>query len=142
LGQKWLATKNGTIAALSNWAQGYRCEDYEPVLSDRKADVILRLCDDRYSGVVHPDSDILTIHADTQDNGFWYEIRGWQCPKGKRNDLWDCAQMGIALTRYLGFHKMVSEKKQSSEKIAQPKNELSHLTGSAKRPGWFNTRRR
>ena len=28
--------------------------------------------------MVHPESDVLTIEIDTQDKGFWYEIRGWQ----------------------------------------------------------------
>jgi len=27
----------------------------------------------------------------------------WQCPDGKANHLWDCAQMGLALAMYLGW---------------------------------------
>ncbi|MBE0584261.1 MAG: phage terminase large subunit family protein, partial [Desulfofustis sp.] len=52
--------------------------DVEDVIADRKEDAILALCDDRFSGVVNLLTDILTITIDTQDKGFWYEIRGWQ----------------------------------------------------------------
>jgi len=66
----------------------------------------------------------------------------WQCPKGKRNDLWDCAQMGISLARYLGFHKMVSEKRQQGEQLGQHQTDLLQSTSSISRPSWFNNRRR
>jgi phage terminase large subunit GpA-like protein len=73
-----LKARGGDLSAKRDLAHGIKAVDYEDTQSDRKEDAILRLCDDRPAGVVHPETDILTIHIDTQDKGFWYEIRGWQ----------------------------------------------------------------
>ena len=74
----WLRAKSGNIAAKIAWANGYEARDYKDDLGDRVEAAIYALCDERPAGEVHPLSDVLTIHIDTQDKGFWYTIRGWQ----------------------------------------------------------------
>ncbi|MCK9326208.1 MAG: phage terminase large subunit family protein [Bacteroidales bacterium] len=44
----------------------------------REEDAILALCDDRPEMLVPDDADILLAAMDTQDNGFWYEIRAFK----------------------------------------------------------------
>jgi phage terminase large subunit GpA-like protein len=73
-----LRADSGDMAAKISHANGIDCIDYEEDHQDRKEDAVLRLCDERHAGDVHPESDILTIQIDTQDKGFWYTIRGWQ----------------------------------------------------------------
>lgn len=86
IGAAILKEKTGTTAAKRDLAFGYAAADLQEKLSDRKEDVVLRLCDDRHSGLVHPHTDILTISIDTQDHGFWYTLRGWQF--GEALDSW------------------------------------------------------
>ncbi|MHC1697759.1 MAG: terminase gpA endonuclease subunit [Geobacteraceae bacterium] len=74
----WLKSKFGDLAAKIAWANGYEAEDYEAELSDRREDYILRLRDDRPEGLIPSAADIITLHADTQDNGFWYTVRAWE----------------------------------------------------------------
>ena len=45
---------------------------------DREEKAILALRDDRPRGLVPPGIDGLTAGVDTQDYGFWYEIRAWK----------------------------------------------------------------
>lgn len=73
-----VTARAGDLAAKRDLAHGVKAIDYKEETRERKEDAILRLCDDRPAGQVHPESDILTIHADTQDHGFWYTIRGWR----------------------------------------------------------------
>ncbi len=73
-----LRAKSGDISARRDLAHGIKAVDHKEEVSDRKEDQILLLCDDRPAGQVHPETDILTISADTQDAGFWYTIRGWR----------------------------------------------------------------
>jgi phage terminase large subunit GpA-like protein len=74
----FIKSKGEKLSDKVAFANGYKVEDYTAVLSDRREDSILALCDDRDAGVVHPSSDMLTIAIDTQDKGFWYVIRSWQ----------------------------------------------------------------
>jgi phage terminase large subunit GpA-like protein len=74
----YLNAKAGDLAAKIAWANGYEAIDYTAELTDRKEDYILRLCDNRPEGLVPHDVDALTLHADTQDNGFWYTVRAWR----------------------------------------------------------------
>lgn len=78
IAQTVLRARAGDLSAQRDLAHGIKAIDFKDVQSDRKEDAILRLCDDRCAGVVHPDSDVLTLSVDTQDNGFWYTIRGWR----------------------------------------------------------------
>ncbi len=74
----WMRAKHGDLSAKTAWSNGYEAIDYKHETKERKENTILRLCDERHTGDVHPESDILTIQIDTQDKGFWYTIRGWQ----------------------------------------------------------------
>ncbi|MCK4620704.1 MAG: phage terminase large subunit family protein [Desulfuromonadales bacterium] len=78
IAQTKLKAEAGDLSSKRDMAHGIKAIDYEDDLSDRKEDAILALCDSRTAGLVHPDSDAVTIHIDTQDKGFWYTIRGWQ----------------------------------------------------------------
>lgn len=80
---------------------------YIPKRREQKADLIKNLKDDRMSGMVPGGGEVacLLFGADTQDDGFWYEIRafgyglpgtGWQVKagfvdsfKGLEEVLWD-----------------------------------------------------
>jgi phage terminase large subunit GpA-like protein len=73
-----LKGRAGDGSAKIDLAHGIKAIDYVEEQKDRQEDAILRLCDDRPAGQVHPESDILTLVADTQDKGFWYEVRGWR----------------------------------------------------------------
>jgi phage terminase large subunit GpA-like protein len=74
---KYLLSKTGDLSDRIDYAHGYKVIDYDPALADRKEDYILRLCDGRPDSLVPTDIDALTMHIDTQDNGFWYTIRAW-----------------------------------------------------------------
>ena len=70
--------RSGDLSAKRDLAHGIKAVDYRDTQSDRKESAILRLCDDRHAGVVHPETDILTLSVDTQDAGFWFTLRGWR----------------------------------------------------------------
>jgi phage terminase large subunit GpA-like protein len=76
-----LRAATGDVGAKIALANGYAAEDYKEETKERQEDTILALCDDRPAGEVHIDTDILTMHVDTQDAGFWYTIRGWRYDK-------------------------------------------------------------
>jgi phage terminase large subunit GpA-like protein len=78
IAQTVIKARAGDVSAKRKLAHSIKAVDVEDDLSDREEDAILALRDDRPAGVVHPDSDILTIQIDTQDKGFWVVIRGWQ----------------------------------------------------------------
>jgi len=76
LGEKWLRAKDGSFADKSNWAQGYRCENYSHAGTERADSAILALCDTRPANIV-PVADIseLLLTIDTQKDHFWYVLR-------------------------------------------------------------------
>lgn len=78
IAQVIVRARAGDLSARRDLAHGIKAEDFQDVAADRKEDQILRLCDDRPAGQVHPESDVLTASFDTQDRGFWYTIRGWR----------------------------------------------------------------
>lgn len=73
-----LRAATGDHAAKVAWANGYRVEDYVEEVKERKEDAILLLRDQRPAGVVPNEADALSVVFDTQDRGFWYEIRAWR----------------------------------------------------------------
>jgi len=71
----WLKTKSGEVSAKIAWANGYEAEDYKQDNAVHAADTILRLCDDRPRDLVPQDTACLLMQVDTQQLGFYYEIR-------------------------------------------------------------------
>jgi terminase, large subunit len=63
---------------LRDFSNAYEAVPWREVRAERKEDEILALCDEHDEGVVPEWADVLTCGADTQDNGFWYEIRAWE----------------------------------------------------------------
>lgn len=78
IAQTILRARSGDMSARRDLAHGIKAIDYKEETKERQEDAILALCDDRPAGEVHIDTDILTMHVDTQDAGFWYTIRGWR----------------------------------------------------------------
>lgn len=65
--------------ALKSFLNNFAAEPWKHYHQDRKEDKILALRDDRPRGMV-PGGDVVACllgSADTQDNGFYYEIRAW-----------------------------------------------------------------
>ncbi|MDA8137782.1 MAG: phage terminase large subunit family protein [Desulfobacteraceae bacterium] len=83
----WLKTI-GDKNKLKDFLNGYAAEPWKEFEAVRKETAILKLADDRPAGVVPGGGKVAALVAgiDTQDNGFWYEIRavGW----GKAPDRW------------------------------------------------------
>ena len=73
-----LRAETGGLRAKIAYANGYRVEDYTAEISDRKEDAILRLRDQRPAGQMPSEADALLLSIDTQDSGFWYELRAWR----------------------------------------------------------------
>lgn len=71
--------KVGRVDAYKDWLNGYMAEVWEDDFSPRSEDVVLALRDGRPSGLVPDGSKVAALLAtvDTQDDGFWYEIRAW-----------------------------------------------------------------
>lgn len=64
---------------LKNFYNNYAAEPWKIYKKEREASKILALCDDRPRGRV-PGGNVvagITAAVDTQDHGFWYEIRAW-----------------------------------------------------------------
>lgn len=64
---------------LKDYLNSHAAEPWRIYAHERKEDKILALRDERPKGIV-PNGDrvaCLTAGVDTQDNGFWYEIRAW-----------------------------------------------------------------
>lgn len=64
--------------AMKDFKNNHAAEPWQEIYQERKEDAVLALADDRPAGRV-PTGEIagLTAGVDTQDNGFWYEIRAW-----------------------------------------------------------------
>jgi len=71
----WLRSKTDNLADKVAWANGYEAIDYVADLSDRKEDHILRLVDPHLPcGVIPADTSTVAVLADTQQNGFMYQV--------------------------------------------------------------------
>ena len=82
---------------LKDFQNGHAAEPWKVYTKDREEDRILALKDDRPRGVV-PGGGIvaaLTAGVDTQDNGFYYEIRAWGF--GMEKESW-CIREGFCMT--------------------------------------------
>ncbi len=64
---------------LKDFQNGHKAEPWIPYEQERPEEQILALRDDRPRGVVPGNNVVaaLTAGVDTQDDGFWYEIRAW-----------------------------------------------------------------
>jgi phage terminase large subunit GpA-like protein len=64
---------------LKDFMNNYKAEPWVDYTVERSLERIFALCDDRPSGLVPGGGLVaaLTAGVDTQDNGFWYEIRAW-----------------------------------------------------------------
>lgn len=80
--------KIGKVDAYKDWVNGYMAETWEEDFSPRKEDAVLALRDDRPAGQLPDGQAVAALLAtvDTQDNGFWYEIRAWGY--GKQAESW------------------------------------------------------
>ncbi len=71
----------GDRVALRNWNNKHRAMPWKDWTIERQEDKILRLRDDRPSGIVPSGGKVAALVAgvDTQDNGFYYRVRafGW-----------------------------------------------------------------
>ncbi|GAB6125013.1 phage terminase large subunit family protein [Humidesulfovibrio idahonensis] len=65
--------------AMRDFMNAHKAEPWFDYTQPRKHDVVLALRDERPEGVVPFGGRIagITASADTQDNGWWYEIRAW-----------------------------------------------------------------
>lgn len=69
------ARHNKTL--LKDWLNGHAAQPWKDYTVERKEDAILALRDERPRGLVPSGDLFLTAAVDTQDYGFWYEIRAW-----------------------------------------------------------------
>ena len=71
--------KVGKIDAHKDWLNGYMAETWKEDFSPRKEDAVLGLRDGRAAGLLPNGGQVAALLAavDTQDDGFWYEIRAW-----------------------------------------------------------------
>lgn len=71
--------KAGRIDAYKDWLNGYMAEPWKPDFSPRKEKSILVLRDERPAGLLPSGGKVAALLAavDTQDFGFWYEVRAW-----------------------------------------------------------------
>lgn len=76
------------LEAYKDFQNAYAAEPWFNLHQDRKEDDILALRDDRPSGMVPTADQVAGLFAtvDTQDNGFWFEIRA--AGYGKNGDSW------------------------------------------------------
>lgn len=84
--------KTGRIDPYKNWLNGYMAETWKEDFSPRKTEAILALRDERPAGVL-PDTRkiaLLLALVDTQDDGFWYEIRAFGY--GQEMESWQIRQ--------------------------------------------------
>ncbi len=64
---------------LKDFRNGYEALPWIDYGVSREEDDILALRDDRPAGLIPDEADVLVAGIDTQDNGFWYELRAVQC---------------------------------------------------------------
>lgn len=94
--------------ALRDFMNAHKAEPWKDYTAERQEDVILALRDDRPRGLVPGDTENrivagLTGAIDTQDRGFYYEIRAWGYAhvdpqtKERRQESWQIRE-GFALT--------------------------------------------
>ena len=76
----FLKTLHGNKTALKDFRNGFQAIPWLDYTREREEDTILSLRDERPRGLVPSDAQWLTAAVDTQDYGFWYEIRGWGPP--------------------------------------------------------------
>ncbi|KKN19536.1 hypothetical protein LCGC14_0944710 [marine sediment metagenome] len=83
---KYVTTKDKN--ALKDFLTKFAAEPWTIYESKREFDAVLKLCDDRPQGVVPGDNQtaILLMFIDTQDVGFWYEVRAFG--HGLTEDSW------------------------------------------------------
>jgi len=69
----------GNKEKLKDFMNNIKAEPFKFYKQERKFDRLKKLKDDRLSGLVPGGNNVacLTASVDTQDNGFWYEIRAW-----------------------------------------------------------------
>jgi len=63
---------------LKDFSNGYEAVPWREMYQSRAEDSIVALQDELDEGDVPEWADVLLLGADTQDNGFWYEIRAFQ----------------------------------------------------------------
>jgi len=82
---------------LKDFQNGHAAEPWKVYTKDREEDRILALQDDRPRGMVPGGGVVaaLTAGVDTQDNGFYYEIRAWGF--GMEKESW-CVREGFCMT--------------------------------------------
>ncbi len=64
-------------SALRDFMNSICAEPWVEYEAERSEDQVLALCDERPRGQVPQGADVLLAGIDTQDNGFWYEIRAF-----------------------------------------------------------------
>jgi len=62
---------------LKDFMNNYMAQPWTEYEVQRDEDQILELCDQRPRGLVPQEADVLLAAVDTQDNGFWFEIRAF-----------------------------------------------------------------
>ena len=70
--------RSGDPAAEKRRDNSFFGRPHIPEIAQRSEDVILKLCDDRPRGIVPDEAHIILMAADTQQNGFWYEVRAFR----------------------------------------------------------------
>ncbi len=80
--------KVGRIDAYKDWLNGYMAETWKEDFAPRKSDTILALRDDRPAGLLPDGREVALLLGlvDTQDKGFWYEIRAFR--PGQSMESW------------------------------------------------------
>lgn len=78
IAEKIVMARTGSRTDKVALANGYDVKDHEEELSTRKEDTIFALRDDRPRGLVPSDTDILLAGIDTQQRGFYYELRAFK----------------------------------------------------------------
>ncbi len=69
--------KVGEKAKLMHFYNAFKAEPYTDVQKERQEDEVLKLRDERPRGLVPSGISCLTAAVDTQQRGFYYEIRAW-----------------------------------------------------------------
>lgn len=87
---KWLASRHDRAVQI-DFFNDILAEPFEDNFSEREEDRILALCDERPPGLVPPETACLLMAIDTQQIGYYYEVRafgfgldleGWQVRVG------------------------------------------------------------
>ncbi|NLC70298.1 MAG: hypothetical protein GX751_02935, partial [Desulfuromonadaceae bacterium] len=71
-----MKAKRDKIAA-RDYCNNFKAEPWVDFQTERQETRILLLRDERPSGLVPREAAVLTLAADTQKRGFWYEVRAW-----------------------------------------------------------------